>query len=82
MVEMSCIDGRDIVSKDWQYALDENLGMGIAINIGKRTPGDGELISKGRKVTSWNTDKYCSIKERIDILLMFHQSEYEICLSG
>ena len=76
MIEMPSIDGRDITSKDWQLALDENLGMGIAINTGKRTPGDGELITNGKKVTPWHSDKYYSITEGIDTLLMFHPSEW------
>lgn len=74
MVEMPSIDGRDITSKDWQYALDENLGMGVAINTGKRTAGDGEMDSGN---TPWNAaGKFYSITEGIDTLLMFHPAEY------
>lgn len=74
MVEMPSIDGRDITSKDWQYALDENLGMGVAINTGKRTPGDGELDTG---ITPWNSaGKFYSITEGVDTILMFHPAEY------
>ncbi len=74
MVEMPSIDDRDIISKDWQYALDENMGMGVAINTGKRVPGDGEM-DKG--MTPWNAaGKFYSIEEGIDTLLMFHPAEY------
>ena len=74
MVEMPSIDGRDITSKDWQYALDENLGMGVGINTGKRVAGDGEMDTG---ITPWNAaGKFYSITEGIDTLLMFHPSEY------
>ena len=73
MVEMPSIDDRAIDSKDWQYALDENLGMGVAINTGKGTLGDGEM-DKG--ITVWNDNKYYSITAKIDTLLMFHPAEY------
>lgn len=74
MIEMPSIDGRDITSKDWQYALDENLGMGVGINTGKRTPGDGEMDTG---ITPWNAaGKFYSIKDGIDTLLMFHPAEY------
>lgn len=74
MVEMPSIDGRDITSKDWQYALDENLGMGVGINTGKGPVGDGEMDAGN---TPWNAaGKFYSIKPGIDTLLMFHPSEY------
>ena len=74
MVEMPSIDGRDITSKDWQYALDENLGMGVGINTGKRVAGDGEMDTG---ITPWNAaGKFYSITEGVDTLLMFHPSEY------
>ena len=73
MIEMPSIDGRDITSKDWQYALDENLGMGIGINTGKRTVGDGEFDTG---ITAWHKEKMYSITECIDTLLMFHPAEY------
>lgn len=74
MVEMPSIDGRDITSKDWQYALDENMGMGVAINTGKRVSGDGEMDTG---ITPWNAaGKFYSITEGIDTLLMFHPAEY------
>ena len=74
MVEMPSIDGRDITSKDGQYALDESLGMGVGINTGKRVAGDGEMDTG---ITPWNAaGKFYSITEGIDTLLMFHPSEY------
>ena len=73
MVEMPSIDGRDIISKDWQYALDENLGMGIGINTGKGVIGTGEM-DEGK--TPWCDDIYYSIQEGIDTLLMFHPAEH------
>ncbi len=75
MVEMPSIDGRDITSTDWQYALDKNLGMGVGINTGKRPAGDGEMDTG---ITPWHADKFYSISEGIDTLLMFHPAEYAV----
>lgn len=57
---------------DFNYANDQFLPMGIGINTGKRTAGDGHMID-GHSV--WTDGDFYSIKEGIDTLLMFHPRE-------
>ena len=68
MIEIPNVDNADAVDNDKCYAGSQFLPMGIVMNTGKRTPGDGTLIN-GNSV--WQGSKLYSWKA-IDTMLMFH----------
>lgn len=68
MIEIPNVDDADAVDNDKCYAGSQFLPMGIVMNTGKRTPGDGTLIN-GNSV--WQGSKLYSWKA-IDTMLMFH----------
>ncbi len=72
MVEMPNLDNVELGS-DFDYSNDKFLPMGIGIRTGVRTTGDGEMDS-GTNI--WMGDKFYSIKEGVDAILMFHPQEY------
>lgn len=68
MIEIPNVDNADAVDNDKCYAGSQFLPMGIVMNTGKRTPGDGTLtdgnsVWQGKKLYSWTA---------IDTMLMFH----------
>lgn len=68
MIELPNVDDADALDSDKCYAGAQFLPMGIVMNTGKRTAGDGTLIDgnsvwQGKKLYSWTA---------IDTMLMFH----------
>lgn len=68
MVEMPNLSGAE-PGGDFDYSSDQFLPMGIGIRTGKRPAGNG-LLTTGNNV--WTADKFYTIDEGIDTLLMFH----------
>lgn len=68
MIEIPNVDDADALDSDKCYAGSQFLPMGIVMNTGKRTPGDGTLtdgssVWQSKKLYSW---------EAVDTMLMFH----------
>lgn len=68
MIELPNVDDADALDSDKCYAGAQFLPMGIVMNTGKRTPGDGTLtdgssVWQSKKLYSW---------EAVDTMLMFH----------
>lgn len=68
MIEIPNVDDADALDNDKCYAGSQFLPMGIVMNTGKRTAGDGTLtdgnsVWQGKKLYSWTA---------IDTMLMFH----------
>lgn len=68
MIEIPNVDDADALDSDKCYAGAQFLPMGIVMNTGKRTPGDGTLtdgssVWQSKKLYSW---------EAVDTMLMFH----------
>ena len=68
MAELPDLQNQDPLG-DFNYANDQFLPMGIAINTGKRTPGDGHTVDG---FNLWTQGDFYSIKEGVDTILMFH----------
>ncbi len=69
LIEIPNVDDADAVDNDKCYAGSQFLPMGIVLNTGKRTAGNGCLES-GFSV--WQASKLYSWTEGIDTMLMFH----------
>lgn len=69
LIEIPNVDDADAVDNDKCYAGSQFLPMGIVLNTGKRTAGNGCLES-GYSV--WQASKLYSWTEGIDTMLMFH----------
>lgn len=68
MIEIPNVDDADAIDNDKSYAGSQFLPMGIVMNTGKRTAGDGTLTD-GNSV--WQGEKLYSWKA-VDTMLMFH----------
>ena len=69
LIEIPNVDEADAVDNDKCYAGSQFLPMGIVLNTGKRTAGDGTLDT-GNSV--WQGSKLYSWTDGIDTMLMFH----------
>ncbi len=69
LIEIPNVDEADAVDNDKCYAGSQFLPMGIVLNTGKRTAGDGTLDT-GNSV--WQGSKLYSWTDGVDTMLMFH----------
>lgn len=73
-VEMPILDDRNTKESDFDYFGDQFLPMGIGINTGKLTAGNG-IMDDGNTTVWGNGTVWYSIDEGIDHLLYFHPRE-------
>ncbi|MBR1721484.1 MAG: cadherin-like beta sandwich domain-containing protein [Treponema sp.] len=69
LIEIPNVDDADAVDNDKCYAGSQFLPMGIVLNTGKRTAGNG-LLDTGNSV--WQGSALYTWEEGIDTMLMFH----------
>ena len=69
LIEIPNVDDADAVDNDKCYAGSQFLPMGIVLNTGKRTAGNG-LLDNGNSV--WQGSKLYTWEEGVDTMLMFH----------
>lgn len=69
LIEIPNVDDADAVDNDKCYAGSQFLPMGIVLNTGKRTAGNGTL-DNGNSV--WQGSKLYTWENGIDTMLMFH----------
>ena len=69
LIEIPNVDDADAVDNDKCYAGSQFLPMGIVLNTGKRTAGNGTL-DNGNSV--WQGSELYTWENGIDTMLMFH----------